>query len=136
MEAAKQTSWLNAQEAVSVAKSFDSDIGVRWWQVALASSAPQPQDPIETLFHESKSPHVAFRIAAAELSRAGKAEEAASLLKDALTVDSEFVRHSAMLEIDEAGRDVILQVRDLSSVELSQECVRGLAEHANSQILE
>jgi len=137
LEAAKQTALLNSQTAASVAESLDNDPGVRWWQVTLMSRSPQPENRIESLLQESKASHVALRIAAAAgLARAGKTDDAASLLKHAMADRSEFVRHAAMLEIDEAGRDVILLLRDLMSVDQSQEYVRRLAEHANKQLLE
>ena len=93
------------------------------------------EERIARLLQESESPAAALRIAAAAgLARAQGTAEAVSILKEALETENEFVRHAAMLEIDEAGRDVILPLRESLSADENEEYVRRLSEHAKDQL--
>lgn len=135
LDAAKQTAQLNPLTAAVIAGSLDSDPAVRWWQLTLLSRAPRVDERIETLLQESKSSSVALSIAAAAgLARAGRSDESVNVLKAALKSRNEFVRHAAVLEIDEAGPDVIRPLRDLLSAEENEDYFRRLSEHAQGQL--
>lgn len=135
LDAAKQAAQLNPLTATAIAGFLDSDPAVRWWQLTLLSRAPQVGARTERLLLEANSPGAALRIAAsAGLARAGRLDESVNILRDALKSGNEFVRHAAILEIDEAGRDTIRPLRELLSADQNEDYFRRLAEHALSQL--
>ena len=108
LAAAKETARLNLASATQTATALDDDPAVRWWQVTRMARAEHPESRLETLIDESEHSHAAIKIAvAAGLARAGRSADAARILGPALKDDSEFVRHAAILEIDEAGSSVV-----------------------------
>lgn len=113
LDAAKLASQLRASDAVTSVDQLSSDPGIRWWQVSLAAHAPGVENRIAVLQHETGNAHPAIRIAAAGgLTRAGKADEAALVLKELLASDNDFIRHATMLEVDEAGETLIHAMSD------------------------
>ena len=108
LAAAKETARLDPASAAQTATDLSDDPAVRWWQVTRMARAQHPELRLETLMAESKHAHPAIRIAAAAgLARGGQPAVAAEILGTALQNDSEFVRHAAILEVDEAGSAVI-----------------------------
>ena len=93
--------------------------------------AAHPESRLEALIDESEHSHAAIRIAAAAgLARAGQSVDAARILGAALKDDSEFVRHAAILEIDEAGAPVIDLLRSEIAKAGDGEYVKRLMMHA------
>lgn len=106
--AAKLASHLQASDAVTSVEQLSPDPGIRWWQVSLTAHAQDVQNHLSLLQQEAKHSHPAIRISAAGgLARAGKTAEAALVLKALLASDNDFIRHAAILEIDEAGAPLI-----------------------------
>jgi hypothetical protein len=68
--------------------------------------------------------------AAAGLARANKTEDAAAVFKALIKSENTYVRHAAMLEIDEAGEQIINSMRDNITAGPNEEYVRRLYEHA------
>ena len=68
--------------------------------------------------------------AAAGLARANRTEDAAAAFKALIKSENTFVRHAAMLEIDEAGEQIINALRDDITAGPDEEYVRRLYEHA------
>ena len=115
--------------------NLDVDPAVRWWQIMACSKAPNVADFKELLLREMNSEDPAVSIAAAGgLARAGDLESAAAKLGALLGHENNFVRHAALLEIDEAGPDMVQltqeQIRDIGDDDYCQR----LAEHALNQI--
>lgn len=108
LDTAKLASHLQASDAVTSVEQLSADPGIRWWQVSLTAHAQDVQNHLSVLQQEAKHPHPAIRISAAGgLARAGKTAEAALVLKALLASDNDFIRHAAILEIDEAGAPLI-----------------------------
>jgi hypothetical protein len=131
LEAAKQTSHLDPITATTVSDQLDTDPAVRWWQLTLLSRAGNVEQFADILREETGSSNPAIQLAAAAgLARANKMEDAAAVFKALVKSENSFVRHAAMLEIDEAGEQVINAVRDDITVGQDEEYVRRLYEHA------
>ncbi len=134
LEAAKMTSHLDENTANELSSKLSEDPAIRWWQLSLISHATHAQLRNETLSREASSQFPALQIAAAGLARSGQAEAAAATLRPLLANPNQFVRHAAMLEIDEAGPNVITLLRDTLSAGNNEEYVRRLMEHAEDQL--
>ncbi len=131
LAAAKETALLDPATAEQTAAALDSDPAVRWWQVTLAARAERPIARVAVLAAESKHSHPALRIAAAAgLARGGQSVDAAEVLGPTLQNASEFVRHAAILEIDEAGSPVIDLLRSEIAAAGDGEYVKRLMIHA------
>lgn len=131
LAAATRTSTLDPNAAARVADELSSDVAERWWQVTLIAEAPHAAARIDVLRRESAHEHVAIRIAAAGgLARAGEAQAAANVLRQALTDSSEHVRYAAMLQIDEAGADVIELLKPEIAAAGDSEYSNRLRQHA------
>jgi HEAT repeat protein len=97
----------------------------------LLSRAGNVEQFADILREETGSSNPAIQLAAAAgLARANKMEDAAAVFKALVKSENSFVRHAAMLEIDEAGEQVINAVRDDITVGQDEEYVRRLYEHA------
>lgn len=131
LEAAKQTSHLDPTTATAVSGQLDSDPAVRWWQLTLLARASNAEQFADILSEETRSSNPAIQLAAAAgLARAKKTEDAAAVFKSLIKSENTFVRHAAMLEIDEAGEQIIHLVRDNITAGPDEEYVRRLYEHA------
>jgi arylsulfatase A-like enzyme len=110
---------------------LDADPAVRWWQVMACSRASNVTEFRDLLHQETKSDEPAIRIAAAGgLARAGDVHAAAATLRDLLGHESHFVRHAAILEIDEFGQQLIeLTKQQIENIGDDDYC-RRLADHA------
>ncbi len=131
LAAAKSTAQsIAAQSDVSMPQ-LDADPAVRWWQVMACSKASNVADFRELLKKESTSEEPAIRIAAAGGSaRAGDLKTAAATLGVLLGHENHFVQHAAVLEIDEAGPDLIeLTKVQIEAIGEDEYCQR-LAAHA------
>ena len=131
LAAAKSTAQsIAAQSDVSMPQ-LDADPAVRWWQVMACSKASNVADFRELLTKESTSEEPAIRIAAAGgLARAGDLKTAAATLGELLGHENHFVQHAAVLEIDEAGSDLIeLTKVQIEAISEDEYCER-LAAHA------
>jgi hypothetical protein len=131
LEAAKQTSHLDPTTSTAVSGQLDSDPAVRWWQLTLLARAGNAEQFTDILSEEAHSTNPAIQLAAAAgLARANKTEDAAAVFKALIKSENTFVRHAAMLEIDEAGEQIINSVRDDITAGPNEEYVRRLYEHA------
>jgi uncharacterized sulfatase len=131
LEAAKQTSHLDPTTATAVSGQLDSDPAVRWWQLTLLSRAGNAEQFSDILSNEARSSNPAIQLAAAAgLARANKTEDAAAVFKALIKSENTYVRHAAMLEIDEAGEQIINSMRDNITAGPNEEYVRRLYEHA------
>jgi uncharacterized sulfatase len=134
LSAAKTASRLAPADASAACDQLSSDPCIRWWQVTLIARAPEAHTRIETLRAECRHEDVAIRIAAAAgLARAGDVTAAGSVLRQALQDPSEFVRHAALVEIDEAGPELINQLRDVLPAAAVNEYSKRLVAHALEQ---
>lgn len=133
LNAAKLTSHLRASDAKTNSAELDADIAVRWWEVALAAFAPDVAERIELLRTEMQHSNPAIQIVAASgVARAGQSDEAAKTLIPLIKHPDEFVRHAAVLAIDEAGPELIrLAKADLEKLaENEGEYMQRLSQHA------
>ncbi|MFO1000319.1 MAG: sulfatase [Planctomycetaceae bacterium] len=131
LEAAKQTSHLDPATATAASGQLDSDPAIRWWQLTLLSRAGNAEQFSGLLSSETRSSSSAIQLAAAAgLARADKSEDAAAVFKALIKSENTFVRHAAMLEIDEAGEQIINSLRDDITAGQDEEYVRRLYEHA------
>lgn len=131
LEAAKQTSNLDPTTATTVSGQLDSDPAVRWWQLTLLAHAGNAEQFADILRDEARSSNSAIQaVAAAGLARANRSEDAAAVFTALIKSENTFVRHAAMLEIDEAGEQIINALRDDITAGPDEEYVRRLYEHA------
>jgi len=131
LAAAKFTAQSVAAQVDIARPTLDPDRAVRWWQVMACSHSSNVADFRDLLEQEAKSDEPAIRIAAAGgLARAGDLASAAAILGDLLGDESQFVRHAAILEIDEFGPPLIeITKTQIESVGDYDYC-RRLADHA------
>ena len=131
LNTAKATSQSVAGQAKVEMPQLDIDPAVRWWQVMACSKAPNVGTFKALLEAEAKSDEPIIRIAAAGgLARMGDLTTAAATLEELLSHKSVFVQHAAMLEIDEAGPELIARTKDkIKSISDNEYCQR-LADHA------
>lgn len=123
-------------ENVAPAELSD-DPAVRWWQVTRLSRPDAASANLAVLQRESRSAIPAIRIAAAAgLSRAGDLTSAADVFADMLANKNNFVRHAAILEIDESGPDLIRKVHAVlpNPADEKEEYILRLAAHIREQI--
>ncbi len=131
LAAAKETARPEPADATQIDAALDPDPAVRWWQVTRMARAERPESQSLTLVTETQHSHPAIRIAAAAgLARCGQSADAARVLGPALKDDSEFVRHAAILEIDEAGSPVVDLLRSEFANAGDGEYVKRLLIHA------
>lgn len=132
---AKSTAHSIAAQTAVTLPQLDADPAVRWWQVMACSKASNVADFIELLEAEAKSAEPAIRIAAAGgLARTGQVKSAAATLGELLGHESSFVRHAAILEIDEAGPEVIELTKEQIRKIGNEDYGRRLANHALEQV--
>ena len=131
LNSAKATGRSVASQTTLEMPQLDPDPAVRWWQVMACSKAPNIGDFKALLEAEAKSDEPTIRIAAAGgLARLGDLATAAATLGELLSHKSEFVQHAAILEIDEAGPELIaLTVDKIKNISDNEYCQR-LADHA------
>lgn len=137
LNAARQAAGLEVGKAPRRQSELDADPAVRWWQVALAARAADVQDRLTLLRQEAQHSDRAIRITAAGgMARAGLIDEAAEILRPLALSQNEFIRHAAVLEIDEAGPEMIrLATAELKSLSnQDHEYTRRLAVHALQSI--
>ena len=131
LAAAKSTAQSTASQSDVAMPELDADPAVRWWQVMECSKAPNVADFKTLLEKESKSAELAIRIAAAGgLARAGDLKSAAATLGELLGHENHCVQHAAILEIDEAGSELIELTREQIKTMRDDEYCRRLADHA------
>jgi len=131
LAAAKSTAQSTASQSDVAMPELDADAAVRWWQVMACSKAPNVADFKTLLEKESKSAELAIRIAAAGgLARAGDLKSAAATLGELLGHENHCVQHAAILEIDEAGSELIELTREQIKTMRDDEYCRRLADHA------
>ncbi|MCA9013575.1 MAG: sulfatase [Planctomycetaceae bacterium] len=135
LAAAKLTARSIAAQTPVAMPILDVDPAVRWWQITACSKAPNVADFKELLLRETNSAEPAIRIAAAGgLARAGDLKSAAATLGALLGHENNFVRHAAILEIDEAGPEMTqLTQEQIRKIGDNDYCQR-LAAHALDQI--
>ena len=131
LAAAKSTAHSIASQSDLAMPELDADPVVRWWQVMACSKASNVADFKELLEKEAQSAEPAIRIAAAGgLARMGDLRTAAATLGELLGSENNFVQHAAILEIDEAGPELIeLTKEQIKRVGDDEYCQR-LADHA------
>ena len=131
LNAAKATARSVASQKKIEMPQLDPDPAVRWWQVMACSKAPTVSDFKSLLESEVKSDEPSIRIAAAGgLARLGDLATAAATLGELLSDKSTFVQHAAILEIDEAGPELIGLTKDkIKNISDNEYCQR-LADHA------
>lgn len=134
LNAAKSTAHSVANQSKVTMPQLDSDSAIRWWQVMACSKAPNVADFQSLLEAEMNSEEPAIRIAAAGgLARLGELQTAAATLGELLSHKSVFVQHAAILEIDEAGPELIALTKDqIKTISKNEYCQR-LADHALSR---
>ena len=131
LEVAKQASHLDPTTATTVSGQLDSDPAVRWWQLTLLAHAGNAQQFVDVFKNEVCSSNPAIQLAAAAgLARANKSDEATATFRSLIKSENTFVRHGTMLEIDEAGEQIINALRDDITADPDEEYVRRLYEHA------
>ena len=131
LAAAKSTAHSIAAQSDVAMPQLDADPAVRWWQVMACSKASNVADFKELLERESKSAESAIRIVAAGgLARAGHLKTAAATLRELLGDENHFVQHAAILEIDEAGPELIELTKEQISTMSDDEYCQRLADHA------
>lgn len=131
LNVAKATAQSAAEQTKMEMPQLDPDPAVRWWQVLACCKAPNVGDFKNLLEAEAKSDEPSIRIAAAGgLARIGDLKKAAAALGELLSHKSIFVQHAAILEIDEAGPDLIALTREnIKNISDNEYCQR-LADHA------
>ncbi|MEJ7590869.1 MAG: sulfatase [Planctomycetaceae bacterium] len=131
LAAAKSTARSVARQSDIAMPPLDADRAVRWWQVMACSKASNVADFKELLEKESESEEPAIRIAAAGgLARAGDLRKAAATLGELLGDENHFVRHAAILEIDESGPELIELTKEQIKAMGDDEYCQRLADHA------
>ena len=131
LAAAKSTAQSIASHSDVALPELDADPAVRWWQVMACSKAPNVADFKIMLEKESKSAEPVIRIAAAGgLSRAGELKTAAATLGELLDHENHFVQHAAILEIDEAGSELIELTKERIKNLSDDDYCQRLVEHA------
>ncbi len=131
LNAAKATAQSVAGQSKIEMPQLDTDPAVRWWQVMACSKASNVGDFKAILEAEVKSDEPAIRIAAAGgLARMGDLTTAAAILEELLNHKSVFVQHAAILEIDEAGPELISLTKDKIKNTSDNEYCQRLADHA------
>ncbi len=128
---AKSTAHSIARQTNVAMPQLDADPAVRWWQVMACSKASNVADFRELLKKESTSEEPAIRIAAAGgLAREGDLKTAAATLGELLGHENHFVQHAAILEIDEAGAELIELTKEQIETMSDDEYCQRLAAHA------
>lgn len=135
LQAAKQASLFSSPASDILSATLSDDPAIRWWQLLQMSHGAGIGSHVSLFEVETKSAHPALRIVAAGgLARSGRSADAARVLEELLKDSNEFIRHYAMLEIDEAGPAVIQPLRDTLPRAKSEEYVDRLADHALGQL--
>lgn len=131
LNAAKATAQSVAAQSKIEMPQLDTDPAVRWWQVMACSKASNVGDFRTLLEAEAKSDEPTIRIAAAGgLARIEDLTTSAMTLGELLSHKSIFVQHAAILEIDEAGPELIALTKDrIKNISDNEYCQR-LADHA------
>ena len=131
LAAAKSTAHSIASKSPALLPTLDADPAVRWWQLMACSRAVNVAEFRDLLKSELKSDSAALRIAAAGgLARAHDLRDAAGVLGKLLGHESVFVRHAAILEIDEAGSQLIELTKQQIKLVGDDEYCERLADHA------
>lgn len=121
-------------ESLKAAAGSD-DAAARWWGLTgLANQSAIPDSTVETFRSGLKDSSAAVRLAAARgMYRAGHSEAALKLLIQELDSNNEFVRHAAVVEIDEMGADGAPAQHAIQTMNQSSGYIRNIAAHALSQ---
>ncbi len=108
-----------ASEAKLQAAASSEDAAMRWWAITGLSNLKSVKgESLKAVEYAAYDASVAVRIAAARgLHRAGKTNRSIAVLSDALKNESDFVKHAAIIELDEMGaaaaasKDAIMQMQ-------------------------
>ncbi len=131
LAAAKSAAHSIAAQTDVAMPQLDADPAVRWWQVMECAKASNVADFKTLLEKESKSDELAICIAAAGgLARTGDLKSAAATLGELLGHENNFVRHAAVLEIDEAGPELIELAKEQIRNMVDDEYCQRLVNHA------
>ena len=129
-------------EARLLAAASSDDAAMRWWAITgLSNLTSIKGGTLKAIGNAANDESVAVRIAAARgLHTAGKTDQAVAILSDALSNESDFVKHAAINEIDEIGaaaaasKDAITQMQKLMARQNEKGGYIGnIATHALSQ---
>ena len=128
-----------------LAASSSDDAAMRWWAITgLANQKAINGRALKIIQSATQDNSVAVRIAAARgLHTAGKTDQAVALLSDALSDDSDFVKHAAINELDEIGtaaaasKDAIKKMQqEMARQKKKGGYVGNIATHTLSQFAE
>ena len=128
-----------------MAASSSDDAAMRWWAITgLANQKAINGRALKIIQSATQDNSVAVRIAAARgLHTAGKTDQAVALLSDALSDDSDFVKHAAINELDEIGtaaaasKDAIKKMQqEMARQKKKGGYVGNIATHTLSQFAE
>lgn len=135
LEAAKASALGITSQTPDAVVTLDADPGVRWWQLTLLARGASAEKSADVFRREVQRSEPALQIvAAAGLVRCQQPHEAAEAFRQLLNHDSPFVRHAAILEIDEAGQSVSnLLAADLRKIETKEEYFNRLKSHVLKQ---
>ena len=121
-----------SDKASLIEAASSDDTAARWWGVTgLGNLLTISDDSVMTLRSALDDPSPAVRIAAARgLYRAGKVDEAIDVLEAGLKSENEFVRHAAVVEVDEMGAAGAQLASAIKSMNQSNGYIKNIAAHA------
>ncbi|MEZ6059011.1 MAG: sulfatase-like hydrolase/transferase [Planctomycetaceae bacterium] len=128
-----------AEDAATLrASAASDDAAVRWWAATGLGNLPAVSDEdIRTLTARLTDASGAVRVAAARgLHRAGRTEDALPTVVTALSDNSEFVRHAALVELDDMGSAAAAAKETVKSMNASGEYVKRMVDHILGQTSE
>ncbi len=112
----------------------DNDAAVRWWGVTgLANIGINSDAALKQMESSAKDSSAAVRIAAARgLNLLGATDQAVTVLRKELASDSDFVRHAAIVELDEIGAKAFEAADDIKRLKQQTKSayIRNVADHA------
>jgi arylsulfatase A-like enzyme len=131
LEVAKASAFGITSKTPNARVTLDADPAVRWWQLTQLARGTSAAKAVDVFHRESQRSEPALQIAAAAgLVRCDLQKDAAQILKPLLSHDSPFVRHAAILEIDEAGQSLSdLFTTDLRAIDVKDEYFNRLKSH-------
>ncbi|MEO1979811.1 MAG: HEAT repeat domain-containing protein, partial [Fuerstiella sp.] len=131
-----------ASEAKLQAAASSEDAAMRWWAITGLSNLKSVKgESLKAVEYAAYDASVAVRIAAARgLHRAGKTNRSIAVLSDALKNESDFVKHAAIIELDEMGaaaaasKNAITQMQKQMALDSKKGgYIANIATHALSQ---
>lgn len=136
LELARQASRLESAERAGLLTALTSaDPAVRWWATTALAYRPADEALAPRFQQLAQDSDPAVRVAAARgLRQMGQVALADQVLSEALQHPSQFVRHAAVLEIDEAGVDAVRRLEHRLREFEKDEYAGRLAEHALQQL--